>query len=227
MPAAWICRRIINQLFNKTDLAAVNGLLAAQGEQWDTLAAQIDSADGAMGQMAETQIDNLQGAMTIMSSAFEGMQLAVYDELEPTLTEAVKWGTDCLTQLTTALSEGGPEAMLAAAGEIISDLAAGIAEQLPGLMTTGVEIITQLAQNLTDTMPAMLDTGAEVLAALAQGIINATPALLTSATEIIAEFMDKALIATNIQADATMDVVCANGQRIQQAWEDNIEDSED
>lgn len=180
---------IINRLFNKTDLAAVNGLLAAQGDQWDTLAAQIDSADGAMGQMAETQIDNLQGAMTIMSSAFEGMQLAVYDELEPTLTEAVKWGTDCLTQLTTALSEGGPEAMLAAAGEIISDLAAGIAEQLPGLMQTGVEIITQLAQNLTDTMPAMLDTGAEVLAALAQGIINATPALLTSATEIIAEFM--------------------------------------
>lgn len=180
---------IINQLFNKTDLAAVNGLLAAQGDQWNTLAAQIDNADGAMGQMAETQIDNLQGAMTIMSSAFEGMQLAVYDELEPTLTEAVKWGTDCLTQLTTALSEGGPEAMLAAAGEIISDLAAGIAAQLPGLMQTGVEIITQLAQNLTDTMPAMLDTGAEVLAALAQGIINATPALLTSATEIIAEFM--------------------------------------
>ena len=180
---------IINQLFNKTDLAAVNGLLAAQGDQWNTLAAQIDNADGAMGQMAETQIDNLQGAMTIMSSAFEGMQLAVYDELEPTLTEAVKWGTDCLTQLTTALSEGGPEAMLAAAGEIISDLAAGIAAQLPGLMQTGVEIITQLAQNLTDTMPAMLDTGAEVLAALAQGIINAAPALLTSATEIIAEFM--------------------------------------
>ena len=180
---------IINQLFNKTDLAAVNGLLAAQGEQWDTLAAQIDSADGAMGQMAETQIDNLQGAMTIMSSAFEGMQLAVYDELEPALTEAVKWGTDCISTLTSSLTEGGPEAMLAAAGEIISDLADGIAEQLPGLMTTGVEIITQLAQNLTDTMPAMLDTGAEVLAALAQGIINATPALLTSATEIIAEFM--------------------------------------
>ena len=38
--------------------------------------------------------------------------------------------------------------------------------------------------------------------------------------------MDKALIATNIQADATMDVVCANGQRIQQAWEDDAEDGE-
>lgn len=180
---------IINQLFNKTDLAAVNGLLAAQSEQWDTLAAQIDSADGAMGQMAETQQDNLQGVMTSLGSAFEGLQLAVYNELEPSLTDLGNYGIECVRTLTTALSEGGPEAMLAAAGEIISDLAAGIAAQLPGLMQTGVEIITQLAQSLTDTMPAMLDTGAEVLAALAQGIINATPALLTSATEIITEFM--------------------------------------
>lgn len=180
---------IINQLFNKTDLAAVNGLLAAQGEQWDTLAAQIDNADGAMGQMAETQIDNLQGAMTIMSSAFEGMQLAVYDELEPTLTEAVKWGTDCLTQLTTALSEGGPEAMLSAAGEIISDLAAGIAAQLPGLMQTGVEIITQLTEDIVAATPAMLDTAAEVLGALAQGLVDNIPDLIASAAEVIAGFI--------------------------------------
>ena len=36
--------------------------------------------------------------------------------------------------------------------------------------------------------------------------------------------MDKALMATNIQADATMDEICANGQRIQQAWQDDAED---
>ena len=38
--------------------------------------------------------------------------------------------------------------------------------------------------------------------------------------------MYKALIATNIQGDATRDVFCANGQRIQQAWEDSAEDEE-
>ena len=38
---------------------------------------------------------------------------------------------------------------------------------------------------------------------------------------------DKALLASNIQADAVLDAVCHNGQRIQQAWEDSIEDSED
>ncbi len=186
---------VINALFNKTDLAAVNGLLAAQGEQWETLADQIDAAGeatgdglGAMEQMAETQIDNLQGAVTIMSSAFEGLQLAIYDELEPTLTDVVKWGTDCLTQLTTALSEGGPEAMLAAAGEILSDLAAGIAAQLPGLMQSGVDIITQLTQSLSDAMPAMLDTGAQVLGALVQGLSDSIPQLLSSAVQIISDF---------------------------------------
>lgn len=178
---------IINQLFNKTDLAAVNGLLAAQGEQWDTLAAQIDRADGAMGQMAETQIDNLQGAMTIMSSAFEGMQLAVYDELEPTLTEAVKWGTDCISTLTSSLTEGGPEAMLAAAGEIISDLASGIAEQLPGLMSTGVQILTQLAEGIVTATPAMLATAAEVLGALVQGLGEALPQLVVTGAQMVSQ----------------------------------------
>ena len=30
---------------------------------------------------------------------------------------------------------------------------------------------------------------------------------------------DKALLASNIQADAVLDAVCHNGQRIQQAWD--------
>lgn len=36
--------------------------------------------------------------------------------------------------------------------------------------------------------------------------------------------MDKALLAANMQADAVLDAVCHNGQRIQQAWEDNAGD---
>lgn len=181
---------IINALFNKTDLAAVNGLLAAQGEQWETLASQIDAADGAMGQMAETQQDNLQGVMTSMGSAFEGLQLAVFERLEPTLTELGNYGIQCIRTLSSALSEGGPEAMLQAAGDILAELAAGIAEQLPGLMSTGVEIITQLTQSLTDAMPTILDTGAQVLGALVQGLIGSLPQLLSCAAEILCEFVN-------------------------------------
>lgn len=171
--------------------AGTGALSLASGgaEHFNDVLSQMQNSAGATETAYETMTDTFQHKVETMQTAAQNFGITLYDSLESSLSDATQWGTDCLTQLTTALSEGGPEAMLAAAGEIISDLAAGIAEQLPGLMTTGVEIITQLAQNLTDTMPAMLDTGAEVLAALAQGIINATPALLTSATEIIAEFM--------------------------------------
>ena len=178
---------IINALFNKTDLAAVNGLLAAQGEQWETLASQIDSADGAMGQMAETQQDNLQGVMTSMGSAFEGLQLAVFERLEPTLTELGTYGIQCIRTLSTALSEGGPEAMLQAAGSILTDLAAGVAEQLPGLMSTGVQILTQLAEGIVAATPAMLATAAEVLGALVQGLGEALPQLVATGAQMISQ----------------------------------------
>lgn len=40
------------------------------------------------------------------------------------------------------------------------------------------------------------------------------------------DMMDKAVVATNIQADATLDAVCANGHHIQEAWEDAEEEEE-
>ena len=176
---------IINALFNKADLAAVNGLLAAQGEQWETLATQIDAADGAMGQMAETQQDNLQGVMTSMGSAVEGLQLAVFERLEPTLTELGNYGIQCIRTLSSALSEGGPEAMLQAAGEILAELAAGIAEQLPGLMSTGVEILAQLAEGIVAATPQILSVAAKVLAALVQGLSAALPQLVSTGIQMI------------------------------------------
>lgn len=206
---------VINALFNKTDLAAVNGLLAAQGEQWESLAQQIDAAgeaagdSGAMAQMAETQLDNLQGSVTIMQSALEGLQLGIYDYLEPSLNEAAKWGSECFSTLTKALSEGGPEAMLQAAGQIISDLAASVTAQLPGLVTSGTEIIVQLAEDIVAATPAMLDAAAGVMAALAQGIANNLPSLITSATKLIVQF-------THYLSDHAGDLMDAGIQIVEQ-----------
>lgn len=206
---------VINALFNKTDLAAVNGLLAAQGEQWESLAQQIDAAgeaagdSGAMAQMAETQLDNLQGSVTIMQSALEGLQLGIYDYLEPSLNEAAKWGSECFSTLTKALSEGGPEAMLQAAGQIISDLAASVTAQLPGLVTSGTEIIVQLAEDIVAATPAMLDAAAGVMAALVQGIVDNLPSLIDSATKVIVQF-------THYLSDHAGDLMDAGIQLLEQ-----------
>lgn len=185
---------VINALFNKTDLAAVNGLLAAQGEQWESLAQQIDAAgeaagdSGAMAQMAETQLDNLQGSVTIMQSALEGLQLGIYDYLEPGLKEAANWGTDCLNTLTSALNEGGPAAMLDAASGILENLTAGVVQKIPGLASAATQVTTKLVQYLADHQDEIFDAGIQLLEQLIIGITDNLPQLITAAAELIAKF---------------------------------------
>lgn len=172
--------------------AGTGALSLASGgaEHFNDVLSQMQNSAGATETAYETMTDTFQHKVETMQTAAQNFGITLYDSLESSLSDATQWGTDCLTQLTTALSEGGPEAMLAAAGEIISDLVAGIAEQLPGLMQTGVDIITQLTQSLTDAMPAMLDTAGEVLGTLAQGIIDNLPELIVCAALIISELVN-------------------------------------
>ena len=55
---------IISTIFNKTDLSSVNALLANTGSTWDSLQSSIENSAGAAQQMADTQLDYLQGQFT-------------------------------------------------------------------------------------------------------------------------------------------------------------------
>ena len=172
--------------------AGTGALSLASGgaDKFNSVLAQMQDSAGATEAAYETMTDTFQHKVESLQTLAENLGISLYNSMEGSLSDVAQWGIDCLTQLSTALTKGGPEAMLQAAGEILSDLASGIAEQLPGLMTTGVEIITQLAEDIVAATPAMLDTAAEVLGALVQGIIDATPDLITSATEVVTGFVD-------------------------------------
>ena len=172
--------------------AGTGALSLASGgaDKFNSVLAQMQDSAGATEAAYETMTDTFQHKVESLQTLAENLGISLYNSMEGSLSDVAQWGIDCLTQLSTALTEGGPEAMLQAAGSILSDLASGIAEQLPGLMTTGVEIITQLAEDIVVATPAMLDTAAEVLGALVQGIIDAIPDLITSATEVVTGFVD-------------------------------------
>lgn len=91
---------IIGKIFNKTDLSTVNALLDTNTERWDEVAGAIDGASGAAAAMADTQLDNLQGDITLMQSAFEGLQIAISDEVTPDLRELVQTATKGLEWAT-------------------------------------------------------------------------------------------------------------------------------
>ena len=82
---------IIGQIFNKTDLSSVNALLANTGTIWDDLQQSIIDSGGAAQQMADTQLDNLQGQITILKSALEGLAISFGELLMPAIKMIVGW----------------------------------------------------------------------------------------------------------------------------------------
>ena len=59
----------ISTIFNARDLKSVNALLDTQVDDWNAIADSIDNAQGAAQAMADTQLDNLAGDVTLFQSA--------------------------------------------------------------------------------------------------------------------------------------------------------------
>lgn len=154
-------------------------------DKFNAVLDQMQHSTGATEAAYSTMTDTLQHRMDSLQTTAQNLGIALYEQLEPTLSDAAQWGTDCLTALTSALSQGGPEAMLAAAGDILASLASGIAARLPDLAASGVEIVTTLTQKLNQNLPGILTAAGNMLEALVQGIAQSLPALMSSATGII------------------------------------------
>lgn len=87
----------MSKIFNKRDLKGVEALLAGAGDRWDELSGYIDDAQGSAQKMADTQLDNLQGDITLLKSAWEGLQISISDKLTPALrglVQALTWAID-------------------------------------------------------------------------------------------------------------------------------------
>lgn len=77
-----------SNLFNVRDIAAANALLNTSVERWEELGGAISDAEGAAAQMSETQLDNLNGQLTILKSSLEGMAIAFGELLLPLIKDA-------------------------------------------------------------------------------------------------------------------------------------------
>lgn len=135
--------KALNEVFNKVDLKSVQTLLANCGEQFDNLSAAIDDSGGAMQQMADVQLDNLKGDLTILGSAAEGLGVAFYENIKGTAREAVQDFTDTLTSRDFRQSF---DELSGAAGDMIEMFAGLASDALPVL----VDGLTFLASNLTN-----------------------------------------------------------------------------
>lgn len=87
-------------IFNSRDISSATALLKTSTRRWEELGGAISDSAGAAQQMAETQLDNLEGDVTLLKSAVEGAQIAIADKLNPALRWTVQFATNAVTAFT-------------------------------------------------------------------------------------------------------------------------------
>lgn len=95
----------INTIFNKADIAGVNALLSNCTDRWDELSSTIDNAGDAAEQMSDTQLDNLNGQLTILMSGLEGLAIAFGEALLPLVKDVTAFIQSVVTWLNNLNDE--------------------------------------------------------------------------------------------------------------------------
>lgn len=110
------------KIFNKTDLKAVETMLASCGGRFDELSGAIEDSAGAAEETAKTMNMNLKGAITTLGSALEGMGIAIYEKFKGPLTEAVNGAATAIQKLIKAFNEGKLDETLIAIGSALAGI---------------------------------------------------------------------------------------------------------
>ena len=91
----------VKTIFGKNAMAGMLAVINASEEDYNSLAEAIGNADGAASDMSSTMLDNLQGSMTLLSSAVEGVQ----NNLGGRLANYIRPVVDDLTAAMPAVSQ--------------------------------------------------------------------------------------------------------------------------
>ena len=175
----------LSAMFNKTDLASVNALLATSATRWEDLSDAIANSSGAAEDMANVQLDNLEGDMTLFKSALEGAQIAVSDQLTPSLRQFVQFGSSGLSRMTTAFSEGGLSGAMAEFGTILSEGLTMITEMLPSFVNAGMQLLSALGSGLMQNLPMITDAAMQIILMLVNALITNLPSIIQAGLQVI------------------------------------------
>ena len=122
------------QIFGKQAMAGMLAIINTSAEEYDALAASIDGSGGAADKAAKTQLDNLNGQLTLLKSAVEGAAIAFGNRMLPYLKQAATWFQGLMDKIN-GLSDAQMDNIIKWAGMAA---AAGPALMIFGKIVSGV-----------------------------------------------------------------------------------------
>ena len=90
-------------IFGKEAMAGMLSIINASEADYNKLAEAVNNADGASQKMADTMLDNLKGAFTLLQSAADGVKLSLGERLKPYLMDLTTWLTDQMPAIEEGL----------------------------------------------------------------------------------------------------------------------------
>lgn len=144
----------------KTGMSGLLAIVNASEADYKKLTKSIEGCDGAAKAMAETKLDNMNGQITLMQSAWDALQVELGEMLLPVLTDLIKKATVVLGVVTTFVQKN-PEMT-----KTIAKVVAGLLAFRVGMLSlklaslTGAGGIVSLLQKLIGLRTGLLESAA-------------------------------------------------------------------
>ena len=147
-------------LAGKEGMSGLLAIVNASDETFNQLTYDINNAKGAAEEMAGTKLENFNGQITLLQSAWDALQVELGEMLLPTLTKAAKGITDVISKVTEFV-RANPEVVKTVAKAVAGFGAFRVAMlslKLAGLV--GAKGIVQILMNLLGLRIGFLESAA-------------------------------------------------------------------
>lgn len=195
-------------IFTTQGLQAFNKMTASSDATVQKFWKGIQDSSGSAAQQAATQLDNLQGDMTLLSSATEGLQLAFYNTFSGTIRGAIKGITSEVSGLAEAMESGGISGALSKlaqdainfsgqlpgltkiGGDLINGLISSVTQNSGSITTAVGQLLSNLASTISTGLNVFTSVGVNLLTTIASGMAQGIPTFLGQALPMLTQFTE-------------------------------------
>lgn len=177
-------------LFGKEAMSGMLAIINASDSDFKNLTENINNADGAAQSMADTMQDNLQGQITILKSALEGLGIEIYEGMQAPLKDAAIEAQGYVNRLTEAFTDGGLTGLIEEAGDIFGELAVKAAEAAPKMVDAAIKFIQSFVDGIAKNSDKLASAAVDIIETIISGVTNAAPKLAEAAKTIVSAIVD-------------------------------------
>lgn len=158
-------------------ISSLFAIMASTDEDFQQLTDSIANSEGAADEMAKTMLDNLQGDITILNSAMEGLKIIVSDSFKEQLRSFVQSFTEEIGKMNEAFQENGVLGMFVNLADwvingLVDQLSNPNEEQVKNFGKGIGEFIGSVAAKLITSLPDLLAGIVTIGESLAGGLFE-------------------------------------------------------